>query len=294
MPHAFADVMRRLNSSRRASSRATSMPPQVLLTPSSTYWRWLSSVRIAISLLWSVGKMKFDACPVEPPGLGSGPLSIRTMSVQPSRAEVPDEAVADDAGPDDDDLGASVSERSLGGGSLPWQVPLRHCGRGPNVVDLPFIVCAPCRTGRHSGDISSPYHGQPETRYTSLGERAYEAIRRMIVRLELAPGDVVREDELQRQLGMGRTPIREALQRLAREQFVTVMPRRGMFVRASTSTELAHALRDPCGDRAVRTRLACARGDAAHWQTMTDALVRAGGRGERRRADRHRPPSATR
>ena len=87
MPHALADVIRRLNSSSRASSRATSMPPHVLFSPRSTYWRWLSSVSSAISLLWSVGKMKFDAWPVEPPGFGSGPLSISTMSVQPSRRD---------------------------------------------------------------------------------------------------------------------------------------------------------------------------------------------------------------
>ena len=61
MPHALADVIRRLNSSRRCGSRATSMPPQVLLRPAAMYWFWLSTVRNAISLLWSVGKMKFDA-----------------------------------------------------------------------------------------------------------------------------------------------------------------------------------------------------------------------------------------
>jgi DNA-binding GntR family transcriptional regulator len=64
----------------------------------------------------------------------------------------------------------------------------------------------------------------------SLSERAYEEIRRMIIRLDLAPGAVVREDDLQRQLGIGRTPIREALQRLALELLVKVVPVRGMFV----------------------------------------------------------------
>ena len=71
-------------------------------TPSSLYWRMLSSVSAVISLEWSTGKMKFEACPVEPPGLGSGPLSISVMSVAPSRVEVVGEAVADDAGADDD------------------------------------------------------------------------------------------------------------------------------------------------------------------------------------------------
>ncbi len=45
-----------------------------------------SSVRSVISREWSTGKMKFEAWPVEPPGLGSAPLSICTMSRQPSRA----------------------------------------------------------------------------------------------------------------------------------------------------------------------------------------------------------------
>ena len=39
-----------------------------------------------ISRVWSTGKMKFEACPVDPPGLGSGPWSSCTMSVQPSSA----------------------------------------------------------------------------------------------------------------------------------------------------------------------------------------------------------------
>ncbi len=84
-PHDFADAIRRRNSSIRSSVRATSIPPHSVLTPISTYWRCDSSVSCVISFEWSTGKMKFEACPVEPPGLGSGPLSIWTTSVQPSR-----------------------------------------------------------------------------------------------------------------------------------------------------------------------------------------------------------------
>src|SRR6476646_4471962 len=48
--------------------------------------------------------------------------------------------------------------------------------------------------------------------------------------LDLAPGSVVNERELMGRLGLGRTPVREALRDLAREQLVDVFPRRGMFV----------------------------------------------------------------
>src|SRR5919202_2131877 len=85
-PHAFADAIRRRNSSMRSSVRATSMPPHSMCTPSSLYWRVESAVSAVISREWSTGKMKFDAWPVEPPGFGSGPLSIWTMSLQPRRA----------------------------------------------------------------------------------------------------------------------------------------------------------------------------------------------------------------
>lgn len=52
----------------------------------------------------------------------------------------------------------------------------------------------------------------------------------MIITLRLPPGAAVSELELSESLGIGRTPIREALQRLAREGLVTIVPRRGIFV----------------------------------------------------------------
>jgi len=52
----------------------------------------------------------------------------------------------------------------------------------------------------------------------------------LIVTLQLPPGSAVSEGMLSRQLGIGRTPIREALQRLARESLVVILPRRGVMV----------------------------------------------------------------
>jgi DNA-binding GntR family transcriptional regulator len=61
-------------------------------------------------------------------------------------------------------------------------------------------------------------------------DRAYLELRDRIVTLRLAPGTVLREDELMRELGLGRTPLREAVKRLALENLVSVQPRRGTFV----------------------------------------------------------------
>jgi DNA-binding GntR family transcriptional regulator len=73
----------------------------------------------------------------------------------------------------------------------------------------------------------------------SFADRAYYAIRELIVTLELPPGAVVREPELTERLGIGRTPVREALRRLAQERLVEVFPRRGMFVTKVDVRDLA-------------------------------------------------------
>src|SRR5947208_6178972 len=74
---------------------------------------------------------------------------------------------------------------------------------------------------------------------TSLADRAYHAIREMIVSLELPPGAVIDERGLTERLGIGRTPTREALRRLAQERLVEVYPRRGMFVTSVEIRDLA-------------------------------------------------------
>lgn len=109
----------------------------------------------------------------------------------------------------------------------------------------------------------------------SLSDRAYEEIRRMIVRLDLAPGAVIREDELQTTLGLGRTPIREALQRLVRDQFVTVLPRRGMFVSSIDVGELTMLYETRAILEPYAMRLAAARGTEHHWREMVSVLERA-------------------
>jgi DNA-binding GntR family transcriptional regulator len=91
-----------------------------------------------------------------------------------------------------------------------------------NVEDLP-----------HRTDMTTPALAihQPEAADArSLAEQAYYRIRELIVTLELPPGSLVSERELMGQLGLGRTPVREALRTLARERLVDVYPRRGMFV----------------------------------------------------------------
>ncbi|WP_180356067.1 GntR family transcriptional regulator [Aliirhizobium smilacinae] len=78
---------------------------------------------------------------------------------------------------------------------------------------------------------------EPETRRSAdSSERAYNAIRKLLVEFQLKPEERINEMRLAKSLSISRTPIREALNRLASEGFVSLTPNRGFFVR-SLSTE---------------------------------------------------------
>jgi len=71
-----------------------------------------------------------------------------------------------------------------------------------------------------------------------LSDKAYNLIRHKIITLELPPMAPVDEQALVEDLQVGRTPIREALQRLSAEDLVFFAPRRGMFVADISITDL--------------------------------------------------------
>jgi len=80
----------------------------------------------------------------------------------------------------------------------------------------------------------------PQVNAPSLAEQAYVFIRDRLVMLDIAPGSPLNEEELGSELGMGRTPIREALKRLESERLVVAYPRRGTFATDVHISDLAH------------------------------------------------------
>jgi len=90
--------------------------------------------------------------------------------------------------------------------------------------------------------------------------------------VQLAPGAPVREEDLQARLGIGRTPIREALQRLERDQLVSVIPRRGVLVTPIDLGDLALLFESRTILEPYVHRLAAVRGDERHWDDMQQAL----------------------
>ncbi|MBX9399544.1 GntR family transcriptional regulator [Streptomyces sp. TRM72054] len=88
---------------------------------------------------------------------------------------------------------------------------------------------------------SSPRHpalpGRPAS--ASLSSQAYEAVRDLIVTLQIPPGAPISEGELMHQLGLGRTPVHQAIKRLEGERLVSIYPRRGTFAAEVNITDLA-------------------------------------------------------
>lgn len=73
----------------------------------------------------------------------------------------------------------------------------------------------------------------------SKADRAYLALRDRLVMLDIAPGEAINEAALTTELGIGRTPLREALKRLESDHLVVSYPRRGTFATNVDITELA-------------------------------------------------------
>ena len=112
----------------------------------------------------------------------------------------------------------------------------------------------------------------------SLAERAYDLLVREITRLDLAPGAVLADKALTERFEIGRTPMREALQRLAREGLVVHVPNRGMFVSeiSATSVQQIYEFRALIDGHAAR--LAATRASADEMDDLTalhQALVEA-------------------
>src|SRR5215813_3129361 len=107
----------------------------------------------------------------------------------------------------------------------------------------------------------------------SQSELAYRRLLERIVSLEMPPGSVVNEARLREELKIGRTPIREALQRLARENLVRSVPHRGTFVTDVNITDLARITEVRVVLEGHAARLAAERCTASDRAAIEDLLA---------------------
>lgn len=106
-------------------------------------------------------------------------------------------------------------------------------------------------------------------------DQAYAALYREIVRLRLAPGAVIDESAVSQHLGLGRTPIREALHQLAGEGLVTIYPRRGMVVAPISLLDVQQQIEARLVWEPNIVRLAAKNGTAADWDGLAATLAHA-------------------
>ncbi len=103
---------------------------------------------------------------------------------------------------------------------------------------------------------------------SSLTDKAYREIEEQIVTLRLQPGQVLSESGLAKHLGIGRTPVREALQHLAREGLVTILPRRGVIVSEINIRNQLELLRLRREIERLMARLASERANSGELETF--------------------------
>jgi len=76
----------------------------------------------------------------------------------------------------------------------------------------------------------------------SLAEQAYRLLEEQLVTLKLAPGGLIAEKDLMDKAGIGRTPVREAIQRLSLGGLLQVLPRKGLMVTPLRRSDLGQII----------------------------------------------------
>ncbi|MFT7587158.1 MAG: DNA-binding GntR family transcriptional regulator, partial [Cellvibrionaceae bacterium] len=99
----------------------------------------------------------------------------------------------------------------------------------------------------------------------TLTNETYNFLKHKIVSLEYPPNCVINEATLVSELKIGRTPIREALQRLERDKLVTIMPRRGTFVTEISLSDLPQIFDNRILLESYIAKLASQRGTPEQW-----------------------------
>lgn len=101
------------------------------------------------------------------------------------------------------------------------------------------ISRAPAAGYNPTRPLATPAPRMPPIHRESLEEQTYSRLRAAIIERRIMPGQRIPVDHLAREFGISRTPILNALKRLAQERVVDCVSRRGVFVRRFSKREMA-------------------------------------------------------
>lgn len=118
-------------------------------------------------------------------------------------------------------------------------------------------------------DSSNPVKGG-----ASLREQAYAQIKQRIITCQLRPGDAINEAQLTQLLGLGRTPVHQALHRLEMEGMVTILPRKGVMVTAISLNDVLDMIDVRVCNEQLCVKLALERAQESDFVAMRTILER--------------------
>ena len=93
--------------------------------------------------------------------------------------------------------------------------------------------------------------------YDLLSKKIYYILKKEIIKGSFKPGDKVLEARIAEQMGISRTPVREAIRELAAEGFVTLGPNQGVVVRSVSADNIREVLQIHSALEGLAARLSC-------------------------------------
>src|SRR5437667_10936605 len=109
----------------------------------------------------------------------------------------------------------------------------------------------------------------------SLRDAAYEAIKHRIITCKFKPGECINEASVSALLGLGRTPVHQAIDRLMLEEMVEVIPRKGVIVKPVILQDVMQMIDVRMINETQCARLAAARADDTHIESMSKVIEQA-------------------
>jgi DNA-binding GntR family transcriptional regulator len=109
----------------------------------------------------------------------------------------------------------------------------------------------------------------------SLRDAAYEAIKHRIITCKFKPGECINEASVSALLGLGRTPVHQAIDRLMLEEMVEVIPRKGVIVKPVILQDVMQMIDVRLINEVYCARLAAARADDTHIENLVGIIDRA-------------------
>jgi DNA-binding GntR family transcriptional regulator len=127
------------------------------------------------------------------------------------------------------------------------------------------------KTPARRGTAAARRAAEPRTNL-SMTERAYADIRQRVITLKFRPGQFLNESTICTELGMGRTPVHEALHRLQIEGLVQIVPRKGILIRTASLDDVIALIETRMMIEPAGMALAAQRAEKSHLKSLQSVI----------------------